>query len=173
MYASTINTLPNYITSKGAAGFQQDLDRAHQKENNLKQYLEEHFDCTVNTSQDKGSFSDYDVKIFFTDFKIERTFEVKQDKKTQHTRNIAVEYQRTLASGEIRPTCISISKADVWAYWVGNTFWLIDTSDLRKMISDKLYKAVLSGAGEGNRASIYLFDKDVFFKHATNITNYL
>lgn len=155
------------------ATFETDLKEAHIIENKLGQMFSTKHDCIVETSQDKGSFSEYDVKIFFKDKSEEITFEVKQDKMTLITQNIAVEYQRTLASGEIRPTCISISKADVWAYWVQNTFWLIDRIALQKMIKDKKYKMIKYNAGDGGRASIYLFDKNVFFKHATNISKFL
>jgi hypothetical protein len=162
------------LNTNSTSTFDTDLLEAHEKENLFgKIFSESRHNCEITTSQDKGSFSDWDVKIYFTDHKKELTFEVKQDKMTQSTGNIAVEYQRTLKSGEIRPTCISISKADVWAYWVANSFWLIDTESLRQMIADKKYKADISGAGEGNRASVYLFDKKVFFKHAEPIKNYL
>lgn len=151
------------------ATFQTDLKEAHECENKLKKLFEQNYNCTVITSQELGSFPDWDLSVELHDTNYSFTVEVKQDKQTAVTKNIAVEYQRTLKDGTVRPTCISTSQATIWAYHISNTFYLIDTVTLRQIIKDKLYFKAVDNAGDGNRASIYLFKKDVFLKYAENI----
>ena len=161
------------LHTEKTATFDTDLQEAHAVENLLGEQFKSKHNCIVTTSQDKGSFSDWDVSIEFLDYDTTRTFEIKHDKQTYRTGNVAVEWQRTMKDGSVRPTCISISKADVWAYYINSTFYLIDTEDLRQMIREEKYSRIMHNAGDGNRASIYLFSKEVFIKHAQTLKNLL
>lgn len=51
------------------ATFETDLKEAHILENRLGEMFSLKHDCTAETSQSKGSFSDYDVKVFLKNHK--------------------------------------------------------------------------------------------------------
>jgi hypothetical protein len=153
--------------------FTKDLAAAHEVENKLAEIFRQNYDCTVTTSQDKGSFPEWDLSIFFKDENFTRTVEVKHDKMASVTGNIAVEYQRTMKDGTVRPTCISISQSDLYAYYFDGTFYIIDTDELRRMIADKKYFYTVHNSGDGQRASCYLFKKEEFLKHAVPLKTFL
>lgn len=153
--------------------FHSDLNEAHECENRLKEIFEQNYNCSVSTSQAFGSFPDWDLKVLLHEQDYEFTIELKQDKMVWKTGNIAVEYQRTLKDGSKHPTCISVSKATIWAYYFNSTYYLIPTETLRQIIQDKLYFKAIEGAGDGNRAGVYLFQKDVFLKYATDIKEFI
>lgn len=153
--------------------FTTDLAQAHKIENKLADLFRNNINCTVTTSQDLGSFSDYDLKVDFTDEKFSKTIEVKEDKWVRTTGNIAVEFQRTFSDGTVRPTCISISKSDLYAYYLVNEFFIIDTDELRRLIADKKYFFIANNSGDGGRASCYLFKKEVFCKSAVPLKTFL
>jgi len=153
--------------------FTKDLAEAHQIENKLADIFRNNCNCTVTTSQEFGSFPDWDLSIKYNEENITRTIEVKNDKMTSITGNIAVEYQRTMKDGKVKPTCISISKSDLYAYHFDGNFYIIDTDELRRMIEQKKYFHTVHNSGDGGRASCYLFKKEVFLQSAVPIKEFL
>ncbi|MFL5808629.1 MAG: hypothetical protein ACJ749_03855 [Flavisolibacter sp.] len=152
----------NQVNSTNPATFATDLGEAHKEENKLKEWFEGKYDCVATTTQDKGSFPGYDLSVHFNETNEDVTIEVKMDKKVATTGNIAVEFQRTLKNGTVKPTCINATTADVWVYIFHGRYHFIETVSLKQMIQDKLYTRIVNGAGDGDRASCYLFPVDVF-----------
>ncbi|MDQ2718222.1 MAG: hypothetical protein M3Z26_00470 [Bacteroidota bacterium] len=158
-------------TNTTTSTFSQDLASAHEIENKLANQFRNNCDCTVTTSQEFGAFPDWDLKVHFDEQNIDLTVEVKNDKKAVITGNIAVEFQRTMKDGTVKPTCISVSKADLFAYYFDNQFYIIGTKKLRTIIKKQKYFYTANNAGDGERSSVYLFTKDVFKKYATPLNN--
>ncbi|MFT3908328.1 MAG: hypothetical protein QM737_02795 [Ferruginibacter sp.] len=139
---------------KGFKNFKPKLARANELEDELKESIEKTDNCVAVTTKDKGAFSDYDLKITYPSG-ITVTVEVKEDKQVYKTGNIAVEMYRQLSTG-IRPTCISISKADYFAYYYDNKFHFIKTATLRELLQDKtLYWETWGGDGGIARSAIF------------------
>lgn len=155
------------LDGKGVSTFQTDLEEAHQVEKRLGDEMVNLYGGSYITSQSLGSFPDWDVS-FTSDGGVEITFEVKQDKKADSTGNVAIEFQRILKDGTIRPTCLSISKADSYAYFIAGVIYLISTNVLRNKINKSRTKKIVHGAGEGNRASIYLIPVKEFKSWCTD-----
>lgn len=139
------------------------LDIAHEIEAQFKSKLERHFGCEVEHSKDYGSFPDWDLKADYGSGLI-LTYEVKADFLTACTNRVCVEVSRTV-NGVTKPTCLSISKADYYVYFVYGAFWLIKTEDLRRLVDDKKYLRMIYGVGDGNRANCALFDAKQLLKY--------
>lgn len=143
------------LDGKGISTFSTDLQEAHEVENRLGETLVKQYSGRYETSQSMGSFPDWDVS-YSSPVEGTITFEVKQDKMSWKTGNIAIEFQRTLKDGTVKPTCLSISKADAYAYFIQDRFYIINTDELKQKIKSKQELKIVHGAGEGNRASCYL-----------------
>jgi hypothetical protein len=146
--------------SKGTEGFKQDLAVAHRLENDLKRLLENYEDCTVTTSQDKASFSDWDLKVSFPDGSEDLTIELKEDRLACVTGNIAVEIFR-IVNGTKRDTCLSVTKADAWAYYFNGMFHLINTKELKELAR----KGRIVIGGDADRARCSLVPVKEFLSH--------
>lgn len=139
------------------------LDIAHEVESHLKDKLERHFGCKVEHSKDYGSFPDWDLKADYGDGLI-LTYEVKADFMTAITGNVAVEVSRTL-KGVTKPTCLSISKADYYVYFLYGAYYFIKTEDLRRLVDEKKYERMIHGVGDGGRANCALFKAKELLKN--------
>ncbi|MFT3912252.1 MAG: hypothetical protein QM737_22685 [Ferruginibacter sp.] len=141
---------------KGTAGWLQAKGRSDVLEDQLKESLEKIDGCTVITSQHLGAFSDWDLKLTYPSG-ITVTVEVKEDKRCLETGNVAVELYRVKSNGEVRKTCISVSKADYFAYYLGEgQFYFIKTSALRELLQNRdLYYETFGGDGGTARNAIF------------------
>lgn len=151
----------------GKKDFKKDLQRANKKEHYLADLLKEKKEVeNVDCSSDlfDGSFSDWDLKIYFKD-KSEMTVELKEDKRVMETGNIAVEYERILKDGTVRPTCISISKSDLYCYNFNDNFYFIETKKLKELVKNK---PIVKG-GDGMRSRCYLLKKEDYLKNAVMV----
>lgn len=105
----------------------------------------------------QGRFKAYDCWIINKeDEKV--FFEVKADRMTQRTGNMAIEFE---CSG--KPSGITATEADYWAYFIHGTkeYYLIPTDEIRQRIADKAYAREVKG-GDGWRSRMYLFPRCVF-----------
>lgn len=141
--------------------FTTDLEFGEKYEIELLKYLDyEKF------KKPKGNFKPYDIKIYKDGKKIK--YEVKADKLTYKTGNIAIEYQcNNKLSG------IATTKAKYWAYFIikddeSYDLFIIPKSVIEKSIENKEYKRIVSG-GDGYRARLYLFDMDLFKNYSINV----
>jgi hypothetical protein len=148
---------------KRVPNFKADKQQANKVENQLKAILENYWECTINTSQDKGAFSDWDLEVIFKNGEPNLYIEVKQDNQVNKYGNIAVEIGRVV-NGQWRDTCLSATKSDAYAYYFNNTFHLIDTPVLKQLYKDKKYKSIKPG-GDGMRARNALFPVELFLQH--------
>lgn len=92
------------------------------------------------------------------------TFEVKHDKKSVTTGNIAVEYKcRGKDSG------IRVTQAKWWV--VKSRYWYImEVEKLKKLIAEHKYKRNKLDAGDaGSYTHLYLFDRKEFIKECQKI----
>lgn len=100
-----------------------------------------------------GAFSDWDFKHNGV------AYEVKSDRRAYQTGNLVIEYEHT-----DKPSGISITKADVWMYFVvindeAYTCYNIPVSEIRKVIADGKYKK--SSCDNGN-SKFYLIPARLF-----------
>ena len=114
----------------------------------------------------EGKFLPYDIEIVTGD--ITTKYEVKADRMTKTTGNIAIEYE---CMG--RPSGITTTEADYYAYFIiknnANVFdlYIIPTIKIRELIEEKKYKRSLLG-GDFNRSRMYLFDITLFSDYLHN-----
>lgn len=115
-------------------------------------YLIEYDECEMA----KGKFKEWDIRIKHNGEDI--YFEVKCDRKTRQTGNLAIEFE---CNGV--PSGVSTTTADYWVHFVyGSPFYyMIPIEELRKAITDKKYGRTVKG-GDGFRANMYLFNMSTF-----------
>lgn len=103
-----------------------------------------------------GKFLPYDLELTKGD--ITSKYEVKADRMTIKTGNVAIEYECY-----DKPSGITTSEADYYAYFViknnANVFdlYLIPTATIKELIAQKKYKRSILG-GDLNKSRMYLFD---------------
>jgi len=105
-----------------------------------------------------GKFSKYDLKVYYND--IITRYEVKADRMTYKTNNIAIEYECFN-----KPSGINTTNADLYVYFeilpIGYILYLIPVDYIKKCIIDKKYLKEVKG-GDFNKSKIYLFNKSIF-----------
>ena len=107
---------------------------------------------------------DWDIKAtIMKDWKpVERTYEIKRDKKSDNSGNVWIEY---MCNG--KPSGIYTSKADYIAYKLGDNFYYADR--IRFIIElSKLHKADVVW-WDWDNSQMFLIPKDVFKLHTTEI----
>jgi len=105
------------------------------------------------------AFSDYDLILIKQD-RTKYSFEVKYDRMSDITGNIAVEI-----SCNGHPSGITISKADWFAYYFGNNYWLIKWEELRAKIREA--KTIMGW--DWYRAELVLIPKKTFISRCIKI----
>lgn len=136
--------MPNY-------DFNKDLLVAKKTEEDVAKLLES-FGVKILEYNDDNR---YDIKV---DWKGNiKTIEIKEDFLCQETGNVAVEFScRGNDSG------IKTTQSDFYIYKVHEVgyiihYYLMKTSDLKKIISDKSYHRTVNGGDEGSNSLNYLF----------------
>lgn len=142
--------------------FKDDLKEWKQVEREFAARLMKYDLVDIQFSQ--WAFKDYDIKATFNkNWKlIEKTYEVKRDKKSDTSGNVWIEY---MCNGE--PSGIYTSKADVIVYKLGDKFYYADRIRLIIELS-RLHKADVIW-GDNDSSQMWLIDKDVFKLHTTEI----
>lgn len=142
--------------------FKDDLKEWKQVEREFAARLMKYDLVDIQFSQ--WAFKDYDIKATFNkNWKlIEKTYEVKRDKKSDNSGNVWIEY---MCNGE--PSGIYTSKADVIVYKLGDKFYYADRIRLIIELS-RLHKADVIW-GDNDSSQMWLIDKDVFKLHTTEI----
>lgn len=114
----------------------------------------------------QGKFKPYDCWIINSDDE-KIFFEVKADRMTQKTGNIAIEFE---CNGQ--PSGITATEADYWAYFIHGTkdYFLIPSNELRQRIADKTYTREVRG-GDGWRSRMFLFPGSAFDEFRMNYAN--
>jgi hypothetical protein len=136
--------------------FRKDLPVAKRTEKQVSDYLVSRGYGLI----DECNNSDYDIRMQRPSGEI-LTIEVKEDFMCKKTSNVAVEYY---CRG--KPSGISVSKADIYIYKVHEpngqkNMYAIKTSNLKKMVEDKLYHREVSGGDKGSDSRNYLFKLNV------------
>ena len=146
------------------SNFWDDLKFGEHWEMKFLEHIE--FDSYVKKA---GCFKPYDLKVYHNN-KITR-YEVKADRMTYKTKNIAIEYEC-----RNKPSGITTTRAKKWAYFElipnGYILYLIPVRRIRKFIDLNMYKRTCSG-GDNFQSQMYLFDRQVFknyiIYHSKNI----
>ena len=134
--------------------FVEDLKFGKKYEIELLKYLDyESYDFV------DGLFKDYDLKININ--QKSTTYEVKADRITYKTNNIAIEYECSKKKSGILTT-----KADFYAYFIikpndNYDLYIIPTKDIKAFIKEKKYKRIVNG-GDNYNSKMYLFDINIF-----------
>ena len=134
--------------------FVEDLKFGKKYEIELLKYLDyESYDFV------DGLFKDYDLKININ--QKSTTYEVKSDRITYKTNNIAIEYECSKKKSGILTT-----KADFYAYFIikpndNYDLYIIPTKDIKAFIKEKKYKRIVNG-GDNYNSKMYLFDINIF-----------
>ena len=148
--------------------FKSDLVAGQKKEDELKQLLENN-GYTVSSTQEKGKFSSYDLKVVTPSGK-EKTIEVKYDIMSSRTGNVAVEMWKEPNGKKVKAGLLA-SKSTFYAYSFpsDDSFYFIKTSHLKQIINLQEYDRLVMG-GDGGVYKIALFDKDKFISNCTPIS---
>jgi len=104
----------------------------------------------------KCVFKDWDFWLRSGDTKV--FYEVKKDKMTKRTGNVAIEFE---CSG--KPSGISTTKADNYLYFIEgeNVYYEIPVDYIKQVIAENKYKRKVRG-GDDYRSHCYLFAREVF-----------
>jgi len=110
----------------------------------------------------EGYFPDYDVEI--TNNNIMVTYEVKADRYTYKTNNVAIEFECNNS-----PSGIATTTADYYAYFVIKPYnlfelYIIPTNIIKSKIEEKEYKKILLG-GDNKRSRLYIMDLNNFLEY--------
>ncbi len=141
--------------------FNDDLKFGNYYELELLKYI----DCDSYIKK-TGYFKEYDIKIYKNNKSVK--YEVKADRITYYTKNIAIEYEcSNKVSGVIT------TKAKYYAYFVINPnndyeLYIIPVKKIIKYIMKNKYKKILTG-GDNNKSKFYLFDENLFLKYKKNL----
>ena len=141
--------------------FRKDLTFGKQYEMLLIDLVEHtHFEMAPS-----GAYKPWDIRFYDGDASMK--VEVKADRMTGKTGNLAIEFE---CSG--KPSGIATTDADVWAYFAphasGCKWWWIPVADIRAAIDGEQYSSIKSG-GDGWRARMYLFPESVFAEHCNEL----
>jgi len=85
-----------------------------------------------------------------------KTYEIKHDKMSNKTGNLALEFH-----SRGKPSGISTSQADFWIYKLEDGFYKISLNELKQLVNDKKYIRTVSGGDMGSFTRMYLFSLQV------------
>ena len=134
--------------------FVEDLKFCKKYEIELLKYL----DYDAYKTKD-GLFKEYDLKIYKNNKAIR--YEVKSDRLTYKTNNIAIEYECSKKDSGITTT-----NSDYYAYFIikpndNYDLYIIPTIEIKTLIKLKQYKRVTNG-GDNYKSKMYLFNITIF-----------
>ena len=114
----------------------------------------------------EGYFPYYDVEIVKDG--IITKYEVKADRYTYKTGNIAIEFECNGKASGIKTT-----QADYYAYYVVKPYnlfelYIIPTQLLKDKINSKEYKRIIFG-GDNKNSQMYIFDLNLFLENKYNL----
>jgi len=114
----------------------------------------------------EGYFPYYDVEIVKDG--IITKYEVKADRYTYKTGNIAIEFECNGKASGIKTT-----QADYYAYYVVKPYnlfelYIIPTQLLKDKINSKEYKRIIFG-GDNKNSKMYIFDLELFLENKYNL----
>ena len=134
--------------------FKNDLKFGKKYEMELLKYL----DYNIYETKD-GLFKEYDLKININQKSI--TYEVKADRLTYITNNIAIEYECSK-----KDSGISTTKSDFYAYFIikpndNYDLYIIPTEDIKTFIKENKFIRIVNG-GDNYNSKMYLFNVNIF-----------
>ena len=133
--------------------FINDLSFGKKYESILASYLQPFY---TNINKIEGKFKEYDL---ICDNEIK--YEVKSDRLSYKTGNVAIEYMCNNKESGITST-----QSDYYGYFIIKSpddydLYIIPTEYIKNIIKDKKYKRTVKG-GDGYKSQMYLFDLSIF-----------
>jgi|TARA_R110000851_G_scaffold43325_1_gene107248 hypothetical protein len=149
----------DYI-KKESSSFHEDLAEGKKAEYALCNIIKQKYPkAFVREGYCKG----YDLSVP----EIEKTIEVKQDKKSNHTGNIVIEVEMPVGT----PSALLTTTADFWAFYDGECFMWWKPEDLKKLI-EPMRAVEFVGNGDTTRKKAYLVKKYIIKDKAIKLTEY-
>ena len=150
----------DYINKKVSDKFHEDLEKGKQTEYALCDIVKKKYPKTfVREGYCKG----YDISIP----EINKTVEVKQDKKSNFTGNIVIEVEMPVG----KPSALLTTTADFWAFYDGEYFMWWRPEDLKKLV-EPMRAVAFIGNGATTRQKAYLVQKYIIKDKAIKLTEY-
>ena len=148
-----------YIRKNGSS-FYEDLEQGKSTEYALCNIIKEKYPkAYVRDGYCKG----YDIHIP----EVDKTVEVKQDKKSNYTGNIVIEVEMPLGN----PSALLSTTSDYWAFYDGE-FFMWWTPEALKDLVRPMKSVTFVGNGDTTEKRAYLVKKDIIKSKAINITEY-
>jgi hypothetical protein len=134
--------------------FKNDLKFGKKYEMELLKYL----DYDIYKTKD-GLFKEYDLKIYKNNKAIR--YEVKADRLSYKTNNIAIEYECSKKDSGITTTT-----SKYYAYFIikpndNYDLYIIPTKDIKTFIKENKYIRIVNG-GDNYNSKMYLFNVNIF-----------
>ena len=145
----------NYKDSNSV--FQNDLQIGEISQNKILDIIKKKY---PKAYQQEGYFKEYDIMIP----EINKTVEVKQDKKSNFTGNIVVEVEMPLG----KPSALSVTKADFWVFDDGEYYMWWTPKALKELVKP-LKSTVFTGRGDNTPKKAYLVRKHMIKNNALKI----
>ncbi len=135
--------------------FERDLEYGEQIENNLLKIVQEKYPKAYKM---KGYFKEYDIYVP----EINKSIEVKSDRKSNYTGNIVVEIEFNSY-----PSALATSKADYWVWWDGVSFTWFELESIKKCIRETKPKLrSFTAKGDTKEKKAYLIKKHILFSYS-------
>ena len=150
----------DYINKKVSDKFHEDLEKGKETEYALCDIIKDKYPKTFVR---EGYFKGYDISIP----EINKTVEVKQDKKSNFTGNIVIEIEMPVGT----PSALLTTTADFWAFYDGEYFMWWKPEDLKKLV-EPMRAVEFVGNGDTTRKKAYLVKKYIIKDKAIKLTEY-
>ena len=140
--------------------FYEDLEEGKKTEYNLCNIIKQKYPkAYVRDGYCKG----YDIHIP----EINKTVEVKQDKKSNYTGNIVIEVEMPLG----KPSALLTTTSDYWAFYDGEYFMWWTPESLKDLVRP-MKSVTFIGNGDTTRKRAYLVKKDIIKSNAMKLTEF-
>ncbi len=107
----------------------------------------------ISVEQAKGRHPDWDIKMTYEDDGVtkEATYEIKSDRKSEHTWNFCIEYYNIKKGW---PSGISTSKADYYVYYADKKRWIAKRPELLVKLIGQCFTDIRDGGNDNSRMII-------------------
>ena len=130
----------------GAYNFDIDLTSAKSVEDKFEFMLNSiHYDTTRCHSKE------WDVEAVHPKTGVIKTFEIKNDEMAHKTGNIVVEVE-----SRGKPSGISTTKSDYWAFHFNDRFYIVKTSTLKERMLELAHRKYVIGGDAGSNTKMHI-----------------
>ena len=145
------------VPKNATEAFKKDLATGEKTQDKVLERIREEY---PKAYQKEGYFKEYDIMIP----EINKTVEVKQDKKSNYTGNIVIEVE--MPPG--KPSALSTTTADYWLFSDGNCYMWWTPKDLKKLVKP-MNPITFIGNGDDIEKKAYLVKKNIIKDQAIKV----